>query len=95
MIIATSNDHFEESDFGLWAYADNLIRITHAEGYQQRLERCTTDEELMQLISELEQMRLPLPYERTPFTVKDIGYCSKFLADKDDYYERTSPSSLR
>jgi hypothetical protein len=88
MIIATSNDHYEESDFGLWAYADNLIRITQAEGYQQRLERCGTDEELLQLISELEQMRLPLPYERTPLTVKEIGYCTKLLADKYDYYER-------
>jgi hypothetical protein len=88
LIIATSNDHYEESDYGLFAYADSLIRLVHAgDGYQLRLERAT-DEELTVLIAELEQMLLPLPYQRTPYTVAEIGYCVKFLADKDDFYQR-------
>ncbi len=96
MIVAKSNDHYEESDFGLWAYADNLIRLTHAgDGYQLRLEKATTDEELTALIAELEQMLLPLPYQRTPQTVKEIGYCMKFLADKDDFYERNFAPGIR
>jgi hypothetical protein len=96
LIIATSNDHYEESDYGLFAYADSLIRLVHAgDGYQLRLDKATTNEELTALIYELEQMLLPLPYQRTPYTVAEIGYCSKFLADKDDYYERHITSSIR
>jgi hypothetical protein len=89
LIIAENIEPGNDADFGLWVYADSLIRITHAGvGYQQRLERITNDDELMTLINELEQMRLPLAYERTPLTVKEIGHCIKFMADKDDYYDR-------
>ena len=89
MIIAENIEPGNDADFGLWSYADSLIRITHAGvGFQLRLELITNDEELMTLINELEQMRLPLAYERTPLTVKEIGYCIRFMADKDDYYDR-------
>ena len=76
-----------EVDFGLVVYLDNLIRQVQRPEYLERLNQITTDAEAQVLIAELEAMRLPLPYERTPQTVKEIGESVKFLSDKDDFYD--------
>ena len=94
-MICLSNDHYEELDFGLVVYIDNLIRQVQAPEYMERLNRITTDAEAQILIAELEAMRLPLAYERTPITVKEIGEAQRFLADKDDFYERNTFTRLR
>ena len=79
-----------EVDFGLVVYLDNLIRQVQRPEYLERLNQVTTDAEAQVLINELEGMRLPLPYERTPQTVKEIGESVRFLSDKDDFYERNN-----
>ena len=64
------------------------MRQVHRHDYQERLNQVTTDAEALILIVELEAMRLPLPYERAPHTVNEIGEAARFLSDKDDFYER-------
>lgn len=89
MICPSNNDHYDELDYGLVAYIDSLIRQVHADGsFQERLNKCTSIEDAQVLIDELDKMRMPLPYERTPHTVNEINEATKFLADKDDFYER-------
>lgn len=94
-MICLSNDHYEELDFGLVVYIDNLIRQVQAPEYYERLNKITTDAEAQILIAELEAMRLPLPYERIPHTVKEQGETIRFLADKDDFYERNINTGIR
>lgn len=95
MICPSDNSHFEELDFGLVVYIDNLIRQVQAPEYQERLNQIQTDAEALILIAELEAMRLPLPYERVPQTVKEQGETIRFLADKDDFYERNIDTGIR
>jgi hypothetical protein len=96
MIIATNNQPIEEVSFTTLTYLDNLIRQTQAgKDYLDRLDRVNTEDDAQLLIGELERMRIPLPYERCPYTVEEIGICIKHLADKDDFYERTTFTLLR
>jgi sigma54-dependent transcription regulator len=95
MIIATNN-HLDEVGYQTIAYLESLIRSTQAgQVYLDRLNKVDTEDDALVLIAELEKMRLPLAYERVPYTVEEIGYCVKFLADKYDYYERTTSTLLR
>jgi hypothetical protein len=88
MIIAT-NDHYDEVGYSTISYIESLIRQTQAgSGFYERLNKVDTEEDALVLIAELEKMRLPLAYERVPYTVEEVGHCVKFLADKYDYYER-------
>jgi hypothetical protein len=90
MIIAT-NDHYDEVGYSTISYIESLIRQTQAgSGFYERLNKVDTEEDALVLIAELEKMRLPLAYERVPYTVEEIGYCVKFLADKYDFYEKKS-----
>jgi sigma54-dependent transcription regulator len=95
MIIATNN-HLDEVGYQTIAYLESLIRSTQAgQVYLDRLNKVDTEDDALVLIAELEKMRLPLAYERVPYTVEEIGYCVKFLADKYDYYERHIASDIR
>jgi hypothetical protein len=95
MIIATNN-HLDEVGYQTIAYLESLIRSVQAgQVYLDRLNKVDTEDDALVLISELEKMRLPLAYERVPYTVEEIGYCVKFLADKYDYYERHIASDIR
>ena len=96
MIIATNNQPIDEVSYSAIAYAESLIRQTQAgQVYWQRLDEVNTEEDAQLLIGELERMRIPLPYERCPYTVEEIGICIRHLADKDDFYERTPFTLLR
>ena len=96
MIIATNNQPIEEVSFTTLTYLDNLIRQTQAgKDYLDRLDRVNTEDDAQLLIGELERMRIPLAYERCPYTVDETTCCIKFLADKDDFYERTTFTLLR
>ena len=96
MILATNNQPIEEVSYSAIAYAESLIRQTQAgSGYWQRLDEVNTEEDAQLLIGELERMRIPLAYERCPYTVEEIGICIRHLADKDDFYDRNFISNLR
>jgi hypothetical protein len=96
LIIATNNQPIEEVSYTTITYIESLIRQTQAgSGYWQRLDNVNTEEDAQLLIGELERMRIPLAYERCPYTVEEIGICIKHLADKDDFYERTTFTLLR
>ena len=89
MILATNSQPIEEVSYTTITYIESLIRQTQAgSGYWQLLDDVNTEEDAQLLIGELERMRIPLPYERCPYTVEEIGICIKHLADKDDFYER-------
>jgi hypothetical protein len=96
MILATNSQPIEEVSYTTITYIESLIRQTQAgSGYWQRLDEVNTEEDAQLLIGELERMRIPLPYERCPYTVEEIGICIRHLADKDDFYERTTFTLLR
>jgi hypothetical protein len=96
LILATNSQPIDEVSYSAIAYAESLIRQTQAgQAYWQRLDKVNTEEDAQLLIGELERMRIPLPYERCPYTVEEIGICIRHLADKDDFYERNTFSNLR
>jgi hypothetical protein len=96
MILATNNQPIEEVSYTTITYIESLIRQTQAgSGYWQRLDEVNTEDDAQLLIGELERMRIPLAYERCPYTVEEIGICIRHLADKDDFYERNITTGLR
>jgi len=89
LILATNSQPIEEVSYTTITYIESLIRQTQAgSGYWQRLDKVNTEEDAQLLIAELERMRIPLAYERCPYTVEEIGICIRHLADKDDFYDR-------
>jgi hypothetical protein len=96
LIIATNSQPIDEVSYSTITYIESLIRQTQAgSGYWQRLDEVNTEEDAQLLIAELDRMRIPLAYERCPYTVDETTCCIKFLADKDDFYERNTFSNLR